>query len=142
MDADQYQRDALRTENTPDFVRLGKGPDHDTMVARLIHATLGMASEVGELADALKKHQIDTSASLDQQRRMLDAAEAAKGDIAAGDRIGADVSMNTEDNQTALEIAEMKVGSAEQIAEDKNQSAEYIAEQQPPPAAGGSSEGS
>ncbi len=58
MDADQYQRDALRTENTPDFVRLGKGPDHDTMVARLIHATLGMASEVGELADALKKHII------------------------------------------------------------------------------------
>ncbi len=58
MDADQYQRDALRTENTPDFVRLGKGPDHDTMIARLIHATLGMASEVGELADALKKHII------------------------------------------------------------------------------------
>lgn len=56
MDANQYQADALRTENTPDFVRLGKGADHDTMVARLIHATLGMASEVGELADALKKH--------------------------------------------------------------------------------------
>jgi NTP pyrophosphatase (non-canonical NTP hydrolase) len=58
MDADQYQRDALRTESTPDFVRLGKGPDHDEMIARLIHATLGMASEVGELADALKKHII------------------------------------------------------------------------------------
>jgi NTP pyrophosphatase (non-canonical NTP hydrolase) len=39
-------------------VRLGKGPDHDEMIARLIHATLGMASEVGELADALKKHII------------------------------------------------------------------------------------
>lgn len=58
MDANKYQADALRTENTPYFVRLGKGPDHDIMVARLIHATLGMASEVGELADALKKHII------------------------------------------------------------------------------------
>lgn len=58
MDADQYQRDALRTENTPDFVRLGRDHDHDVVVARLIHATLGMASEVGELADALKKHII------------------------------------------------------------------------------------
>jgi NTP pyrophosphatase (non-canonical NTP hydrolase) len=58
MDANQYQADALRTESTPDFVRLGKGPDHDEMIARLIHATLGMASEVGELADALKKHII------------------------------------------------------------------------------------
>lgn len=58
MDANQYQADALRTESTPDFVRLGKGPDHDKMIARLIHATLGMASEVGELADALKKHII------------------------------------------------------------------------------------
>lgn len=56
MDANQYQADALRTENTPDFVKLGKGPDHDEMIARLIHATLGMASEVGELADALKRH--------------------------------------------------------------------------------------
>lgn len=58
MDANKYQADALRTESTPDFVNLGKGPDHDTMIARLIHATLGMASEVGELADALKKHII------------------------------------------------------------------------------------
>jgi hypothetical protein len=47
MDANQYQADALRTESTPDFVRLGKGADHDAMIARLIHATLGMASEVG-----------------------------------------------------------------------------------------------
>lgn len=58
MDADQYQNDALRTEHTPDFVRLGKGPEHDVMIGRLIHAVLGMASEVGELADALKKHVI------------------------------------------------------------------------------------
>lgn len=58
MDADQYQREALRTENTPDFVRLGGDRDHDVVVARLIHAVLGLSSEVGELADALKKHII------------------------------------------------------------------------------------
>ncbi len=58
MDANQYQRDALKTENTPDFVRLGGDRDHDIVVARLIHAVLGMSSEVGELADALKKHII------------------------------------------------------------------------------------
>lgn len=58
MDADQYQHDALRTESTPDFVRLGGDREHDVVVARLIHAVLGMSSEVGELADALKKHII------------------------------------------------------------------------------------
>lgn len=58
MDADQHQREALKTENTPDFVRLGGDRDHDMVVARLIHAVLGLSSEVGELADALKKHII------------------------------------------------------------------------------------
>lgn len=59
MDANQYQIDALRTAFTPDFVRLeGATPEHNFMVAQLIHAVLGMASEVGEIADALKKHII------------------------------------------------------------------------------------
>jgi|SRR5882672_1437074 len=58
MNDNQYQEDALRTESTPDFVRLGGDHDHDVVVARLIHAVLGMSSEVGELADALKKHII------------------------------------------------------------------------------------
>lgn len=32
--------------------------EHNMMVARLIHGVLGLASEVGEIADALKKHII------------------------------------------------------------------------------------
>jgi NTP pyrophosphatase (non-canonical NTP hydrolase) len=55
---DEYQKLATVTEFTPDFVRLGQGPEHDRMIAQLLHAYLGLSSEVGELADALKKHII------------------------------------------------------------------------------------
>lgn len=59
MDANEYQALALVTEFTPDFVRLeGKDPEHNRMVARAIHACLGLMSEIGEIADALKKHII------------------------------------------------------------------------------------
>ena len=64
MQANEYQTLALITEFTPDFVRLkdkdgnDRSPEHNMMVARLIHAALGLMSEVGEIADALKKHII------------------------------------------------------------------------------------
>lgn len=59
MQINEYQSLANVTEYTPDFVRLeGATPDHNRMVAQLLHAVLGMASEVGEIADALKKHII------------------------------------------------------------------------------------
>jgi NTP pyrophosphatase (non-canonical NTP hydrolase) len=55
----EYQTLALITEFTPDFVRLeGKTPEHNMTVARAIHACLGLMSETGEIADALKKHII------------------------------------------------------------------------------------
>lgn len=56
MTPNEYQALAYVTEHTPDFVRLGQGPEHDRMVAQLLHATLGLMSEVGEVADALKRH--------------------------------------------------------------------------------------
>jgi NTP pyrophosphatase (non-canonical NTP hydrolase) len=59
MTPDEYQQQANVTEFTPDFVRLeGQSPEHNRMVAQLLHAFLGLSSEVGELADALKKHLI------------------------------------------------------------------------------------
>lgn len=65
MNSNDYEENALRTEFTPDFVRLvdrltgePMSPEHNMMVARLIHGVLGLASEVGEIADALKKHII------------------------------------------------------------------------------------
>ena len=65
MKPNEYQQLALVTEFTPDFVRLfdrqtsePMSAEHNMMVARLIHSVLGLASEVGELADALKKHII------------------------------------------------------------------------------------
>lgn len=60
----EYQTLALLTEHTPDFVRLTNrdgvpySAEHNMMVARAIHACLGLMSEVGEIADALKKHII------------------------------------------------------------------------------------
>lgn len=57
MNPNEYQTLALITEFTPDFVRLeGKSPEHNMMVARALHACLGLMSETGEIADALKKH--------------------------------------------------------------------------------------
>lgn len=59
MQASEYQILALLTEHTPDFVRIeGESDEHNRMVARAIHGVLGMMSEVGEIADALKKHII------------------------------------------------------------------------------------
>jgi len=48
----EYQRDALRTENTPLFTK------DDRVLSRLLHGSIGIATEVGELQDALKKHLI------------------------------------------------------------------------------------
>lgn len=65
MQPNDYQKLALVTESTPDFVRLvdhktgePMSAEHNMMVARLLHAVLGLASETGELADMLKKHII------------------------------------------------------------------------------------
>lgn len=64
MDPKTYSEQALRTEHTPDFVRLvdkagnPRDPDHNKMVARILHALLGMISETGEIADAVKRHII------------------------------------------------------------------------------------
>ena len=59
MTPNEYQALCLVTEFTPDFVRLeGATPEHNMMIARLLHAILGKMSETGELADMLKKHII------------------------------------------------------------------------------------
>jgi NTP pyrophosphatase (non-canonical NTP hydrolase) len=58
MTPNEYQALAAVTEYTPDFVRLGLGPEHDKMVGQMLHAVLGLMSETGEIADALKKHII------------------------------------------------------------------------------------
>jgi hypothetical protein len=65
----EYIEEALSTEHTPDFVRLYRRtetggqaqpypPEHNMLVARLLHALMGEMSEIGELADNLKKHII------------------------------------------------------------------------------------
>lgn len=64
MTPNEYQSLALVTEYTPDFVRLkdkdgnDRSAEHNMMIARAIHAHLGLVSEAGEIADALKKHII------------------------------------------------------------------------------------
>lgn len=59
MQPNEYQALALVTEFTPDFVRIeGATPEHNKMVAQLLHGVLGLISEAGEIADALKKHII------------------------------------------------------------------------------------
>jgi NTP pyrophosphatase (non-canonical NTP hydrolase) len=53
MSANDYQKAALRTESTPNFV-----DTEDPQLARMLHAALGVCTESGELQDMLKKHLI------------------------------------------------------------------------------------
>lgn len=58
MTPNEYQQNCLKTEHTPNFIVTGRGEQHDRMLARLMHAMLGLMSEVGEIADQLKRHLI------------------------------------------------------------------------------------
>lgn len=63
MKPTEYVEAALRTEHTPSFVILGPRPHgdptvEDRVMSRLIHGVLGKMSELGELADAIKKRLI------------------------------------------------------------------------------------
>lgn len=58
MNAEDYVQAAIRTEHTPNFIVTPIGGAHDRMLARMMHAMLGLVSEIGELADQLKKHLI------------------------------------------------------------------------------------
>jgi MazG nucleotide pyrophosphohydrolase domain. len=53
MTPNEYQQLALRTENTPTFVDMGTS---SPILARVIHAAMGMCTETAELQDMLKKH--------------------------------------------------------------------------------------
>jgi NTP pyrophosphatase (non-canonical NTP hydrolase) len=52
---DEYQRAALRTERTPDFIRGKFAEISEKDVARLMHAMIGACTETGELQDMVKK---------------------------------------------------------------------------------------
>ncbi len=58
MQPQQYIQAALRTEHTPPFITTRHGVEHDVVLSRVMHAMLGLVSEIGELADAIKKHLI------------------------------------------------------------------------------------
>jgi NTP pyrophosphatase (non-canonical NTP hydrolase) len=67
MSPNDYQREALRTERTPEFVdgdwerpleRDLRSHSGGRPMARLIHAILGVCTEAGELQDMVKKHLI------------------------------------------------------------------------------------
>lgn len=73
MAPNHYKQAALRTENTPMFVeharrglsdtetaveQWNRAINHDQRLSRMIHAVLGMITELGELCDPLKRHLI------------------------------------------------------------------------------------
>lgn len=57
MTADEYQKQALRTEHTPPFANTTE-EINGRALSRLLHAALGACTEVGELQDMIKKHLI------------------------------------------------------------------------------------
>ena len=63
MNATDYLNAALRTENTPHFVRAlqSDGDERSAIahrMARLLHGMIGLCTETGELQDAIKKNLI------------------------------------------------------------------------------------
>jgi NTP pyrophosphatase (non-canonical NTP hydrolase) len=59
MNANEFVEEAMRTDladYTPVIKRFGDAYAHQWPGARITHAALGVASEAGELADAVKKH--------------------------------------------------------------------------------------
>jgi len=56
MNAEEYVQAAIRTEHTPNFIRLhGESDATNLIMSRCMHALLGMMTELGELADQFKK---------------------------------------------------------------------------------------
>lgn len=59
MDGKDYVANALRTEAPPDFLTVtGASPEESRKLARLLHALLGMVTEIGEIADVLKRRVV------------------------------------------------------------------------------------
>ena len=54
MTPNEYQALALRTEDTPQFLN----SEHDLNRCRLLHGSIGLCTETGELQDAIKKELI------------------------------------------------------------------------------------
>lgn len=59
MTPNEFQQRCLRTEVTPDFIAEGFSSTlSNKQLARVIHAMIGMETEVGEFQDQIKKHLI------------------------------------------------------------------------------------
>jgi NTP pyrophosphatase (non-canonical NTP hydrolase) len=54
MDLNQYVKDALKTESPSTEALLERIQQND--IIRMLHAAIGLQTEVGEIQDALKKH--------------------------------------------------------------------------------------
>jgi len=54
MDSEQYVKDAIRTESS-DFTAISTRLSSDK-IKRILHATIGVSTEAGELLDQVKKH--------------------------------------------------------------------------------------
>ncbi len=74
----------------------------------------------GDAQDAaLEARQQDIDQALEREKMQQDAGEADDHAAEAEERIHADLAMNADDNATAIEVAEIKTGSAETIAENR-----------------------
>lgn len=60
MNANEYQKLALRTEKTPAFIseEWAGSPEKAMQMARILHGLLGCMTELGEAADIIKRHLI------------------------------------------------------------------------------------
>lgn len=65
MTGNEYQRLAIVTEKTPEYVKQpsregvnAELPGAPKILSRLLHGAIGMATETGELQDMIKKHLI------------------------------------------------------------------------------------
>lgn len=95
MTPEQYKKAAIRTENTPNFIlknratvdglhfdmRNDKRTADDLRLSRIMHAILGMITELGELCDPVKRHLV-YNAPLDFNSNEKGSVREESGDLA------------------------------------------------------------
>lgn len=110
MDAQTYLKAALRTENTPEMF----GPTQRAkQIARLLHASMGVCTEAGELQDSLKR-QLFYMKELD----LTNVAEEV-GDILWYCAIALDAVGSSFEEAFERNIAKLRARYPDKFTEDK-----------------------
>lgn len=120
---DEYTEQALRTESTRVFVVDANG-NPDLKLSRLLHAALGMAGEVGEILDNLKK-SIVYGRPLDEANLVEESGDTKWYHALFNRTLG---KTNREVGERNIRKLEVRYGKGEAFSKDKANNRDLAAE--------------